>query len=526
MKIVTAAEMREIDRATSESFGVPSLTLMENAGTAIAEFVLSYYPRVKSIGVICGKGNNGGDGFVAARKLSAAGKEVRVLLLADPAELRGDAAEMFKRMQLSFVIARSADDLDGEKARGTFASDLIIDAILGTGFRPPVTGIYAEAIERINAGKAPVVAVDIPSGADADVMGSQTGAVVRADAVVTFTAPRPAHVFGLLTNGPTVIAPIGSPDEAIMSSLHLNVITPREIAPLVGPRRPDANKGSFGHVLVVGGSLGKAGAAAMAGMSALRVGAGLSTVATAKSVLATVAGFHPELMTEPLAETDSGTISLRALEYGRMDALLKGKTVLALGPGISRETETSEFVHTMVARYKLPMVVDADGLNAFEGWAEKLQGRDHPLVVTPHPGEMARLCGSTVKDILRDRISVARTFAREHQCITVLKGHRTLIAEPGGEIWVNTSGNPGMATGGTGDILTGMVAGFVAQNPDRILEAVLAAVYLHGLAGDVVRDTMGEQCLVATDLLTGLPEAIRRVRAAEGRGSQGIRMFE
>jgi hydroxyethylthiazole kinase-like uncharacterized protein yjeF len=526
MKIVTAAEMREIDHATSERFGLPSLTLMENAGTAVAEFVLSYYPIAKSIGVICGKGNNGGDGFVAARKLSAAGKEVRILLLADPAELRGDAAEMFRRMQLSFLIARSSDDLGGEKARAAFASDLILDAILGTGFRPPMTGLYAEAIQRINVVNAPVVAVDIPSGADADVMGSQTGAVARADAIVTFTAPRPAHVFGLRANGPIVIAPIGSPDEAITSSLHLNVITPREIAPLLAPRRPDANKGNFGHVLVVGGSLGKAGAAAMAGMSALRVGAGLSTVATAKSVLPTVAGFHPEVMTEPLAETDSGTISLRALEYGRMEALLLRKTVLALGPGISREVETSEFVRTMMARYKLPMVVDADGLNAFEGSADKLHGKDHPLVITPHPGEMARLCGLTVKDILRNRINIARTFAREHQCITVLKGHRTLVADPSGEIWVNTTGNPGMATGGTGDILTGMVAGFMAQNPDRLFEAVLAAVHLHGLAGDVARDTIGEQCLVATDLLTGLPEAIRRVREAGARsGSHAIRVF-
>ncbi|HEX6503798.1 MAG TPA: NAD(P)H-hydrate dehydratase [Terriglobales bacterium] len=525
MKIVTAAEMREIDRATSERFGVPSLTLMENAGTAVAEFVLSYYPIAKTIGVICGKGNNGGDGFVAARKLSAAGKEVRVLLLADPAELRGDAAEMFKRMQLGYVVARSSDGLDGEKARTTLTSDLIVDAILGTGFQPPVRGLYAEAIQRINAVKEPVVAVDIPSGADADVMGSQTGAVARADAIVTFTAPRPAHVFGLLASGPVIIEPIGSPDEAITSSLHLSVITPREIAPLLAARRPEANKGNFGHVLVVGGSLGKAGAAAMAGMSALRVGAGLSTVATAKSVLPTVAGFHPGVMTEPLAETDEGTISLRALEYGRFDGLAHGKTVLAIGPGISRQTETSEFVRTVVARYKLPMVVDADGLNAFEGGADKLHGRDHPLVITPHPGEMARLCGLTVKEILRDRINVARTFAREHQCITVLKGHRTLVAEPGGEIWVNTTGNPGMATGGTGDILTGMVAGFMAQNPERLLEAVLAAVYLHGLSGDVARDTLGEQSLVATDLLTALPEAMRRVREASARGSRAIRMF-
>lgn len=525
MKIVTAAEMREIDRATSEYFGVPSHTLMENAGTAIAEFVLSYYPIAKSIGVICGKGNNGGDGFVAARKLQEAGREVRLVILSDPDELRGDAAEMFKRLRMPYSAVRAKEELDGEKAKAALAAEILVDAILGTGFRPPVSGLYAEAIARINVGNRPVVAVDIPSGADADIKGSQTGAVARADSIVTFTAPRPAHVFGQLTSGPLVVAHIGSPDEAISSSLHLNVITAREIAPLLAPRRPDANKGNFGHVLVVGGSLGKSGAAAMAGMSALRVGAGLSTVATAKSVLSTVAGFHPELMTEALAETDDGTISLRALEYGKFDGLVKGKTVVAVGPGISRQTETSEFVRTLVTRYKLPMVVDADGLNAFEGSADKLHGREHALVITPHPGEMARLCGSTVKDILRDRINIARTFAREHRCITVLKGHRTLIAEPGGDVWVNMTGNPGMATGGTGDILTGMAAGFMAQNPDRLLEAVLAAVHLHGLAGDVARETMGEQSLVATDLITAFPEAMRRVREAGLRGCQAVQLF-
>jgi NAD(P)H-hydrate epimerase len=247
-------------------------------------------------------------------------------------------------------------------------------------------------------------------------------------------------------------------------------------------------------------------------MSALRVGAGLSTVATARSILPTVAGFHPELMTEPLAETEAGTISLRALEYGHMDSLVKGKTVLAVGPGISREVETTEFVHSVVVRYQLPMVVDADGLNAFEGCVEKLHGKEHPLVITPHPGEMARLCGCTVAEVLRDRSNLARRFAQEHECIVVLKGHRTLIAEPGGEIWVNTTGNPGMATGGTGDILTGMVAGFIAQNSSELLPAVLAAVLLHGLAGDVAREIKGEQCMVATDLVTAMPEAFRRAQ--------------
>lgn len=516
MKIVTAAEMREIDRATSERFGVPSLTLMENAGTAVADFVLAEYPSAKRIGVVCGKGNNGGDGFVAARKLRDGGREVRIVLLADPAELRGDAARMFKRLAVVPAVARNGEELKSAKGQSAFDADLLVDAVLGTGFRPPVSGLYAEAVAAMNATEAPIVAVDIPSGADADVMGEQTGAVARADALVTFTAPRSAHIFGGLTSGPTVVAPIGSPEEAITSSLQLDVTTAADIAPLLAPRPLAANKGNYGHVLVIGGSVGKAGAAAMAGMSVLRAGAGLSTVATPKSVLSTVAGFHAEVMTEPLEETEAGTISLRALEYGRLDGLVEHKTVLAIGPGISRNNETTEFVHTVVRKYKTAMVLDADGLNAFEGCAEKLKGDGRALVITPHPGEMARLIGSSPAAVQRDRLNIARNFAREHEVIVVLKGHRTLIAHPDGTVWVNTTGNPGMATGGTGDILTGMTAGMMAQNPGQVYDAVIAAVYLHGLAGDVAREVMGEQSLVATDLVKLLPQAFHRVRREAG----------
>jgi len=514
MKIVTAAEMREIDRVTSERFQVPSLTLMENAGTAVADFVLSQYPWARRIGVICGKGNNGGDGFVAARKLVDSGREVRILLLGEPSELRGDAAEMFSRLPVPPQPARSNEELSGEQARAVFDAHLLVDAILGTGFHPPVRGLYAQAIEYLNQVHAPVVAVDLPSGADADIVGQQTGAVARADGIITFTAPRPAHVFGGLGGRLTRIAPIGSPAEAVVSSLHLNLITARDIAPLIEPRPAESNKGSFGHVLVVGGSLGKAGAAAMAGISALRVGAGLSTIATVKSVLATVAGFHPEVMTEPLEETAAGTISMRALASGQLDAAASGKSVLAIGPGISRDPETAEFVRALRKRSKGLLVLDADGLNAFAGLANELDGNDGSLVITPHPGEMARLTGMTIAAIQRDRINVARNFSGQHKLILVLKGHRTLVAEPSGELWVNTTGNAGMATGGTGDILTGMVAGMMAQNPHRILEAVIAAVHLHGCAGDVVKENMGEHSLIATDLLSGLPEAFRRARAA------------
>src|SRR5579864_3712587 len=527
MKIVTAAEMREVDRITTERFGVPSLTLMENAGSAVAVFALSAYPQAKSFGVICGKGNNGGDGLVVARKLHQAGREVRALLLADPKELRGDAAANYEKLPVKPVIAKSSEDLDSAAAQAVFNSDVLIDAILGSGFRPPVSGLYAEAIAKINPASAPIIAVDVPSGADSDVMGEQTGAVTRADAVVTFTAPRPAHVFGNLTSGPIVIAPIGSSDEAIQSSLNLNLITAKDIAPLLGPRPRDSNKGMYGHVLVVGGSLGKAGAAAMAGFSALRAGAGLVTVATPESLLPTVAGFHPELMTEPLPETEAGSISLKSLEPFQTAA--ENKTVLAIGPGISRHPETAEFVRKIVGESQTPMVLDADGLNAFEGRAEDLNRKDRKdsvkgaeqdigrtLVLTPHPGEMSRLTGLSIKAIQRDRENVARTFAQEHSVILVLKGDRTIVANPNGEAWVNPTGNPGMATGGTGDILTGIVAGMLAQNPQRAFQAVLAAVYLHGLAGDIACEQLGEQALVATDLVTALPQAFRRVQVQSG----------
>lgn len=306
------------------------------------------------------------------------------------------------------------------------------------------------------------------------------------------------------------MADIGSPPEAVVSSLKLNVITASDVASLVAPRPTESNKGSYGHALVVGGSLGKAGAAAMAGMAVLRAGAGLSTVATAKSVLGAVAGFHPELMTEPLAETDAGTISAGALD--RITELARGKTVVAIGPGISREPQTSALVRSLIAKLQVPNVLDADGLNAFEGRTEELNGHGRTLVITPHPGEMARLAGLTITDVQKDRLAVARKFAREHEVIVALKGHRTLVVHPDGDAWVNTTGNPGMATGGTGDILTGMVAGMIAQHPKDAFQAVLVAVHLHGLAGDVAREKLGEHSLVATDLLRGLPQAFRRTR--------------
>lgn len=519
MKIVSSAEMREIDRRTAERFGVPMLALMENAGTAVAEFVLRETAPGESVGVICGKGNNGGDGLVAARKLHEAGRQVQVLLLGDPADVRGDAAAMLPRVQVPVIAVRNEADLADEIAGQVFAVDVLVDAVLGTGFKPPVQGLYAAAIARMNGAGKQIIAVDVPSGLDADALSPRAAdtPMAAAQQTVSFTAPRPGHVFSGTAG--VHVAGIGSPDAAIESKLQLNVLTPAEIAALLRPRAADSNKGAFGHVLVIGGSVGKAGAAAMAGMAALRAGAGLATVATARSVLPTVAGFAPEIMTEPLAETEEGTISLQALESGRMDALLERKNVVAIGPGISRNPDTAYFVRELLRSTAATVVLDADGLNAFEGCAEVLDGSDaRPLVLTPHPGEMARLAGISVKEVQADRLGVARRLAAEHHCIVVLKGWRTVIAEPSGDAWVNTTGNPGMAKGGSGDILTGMVAGLVAQFPRQAALATATAVYLHGLAGDVARELVGELAMTATDLLRTLPAALARVaEAAEDR---------
>jgi ADP-dependent NAD(P)H-hydrate dehydratase / NAD(P)H-hydrate epimerase len=511
MKIVTAAEMREIDRLTSEKFGVPSLKLMENAGMAVAEFVRERYPQASRIAVICGKGNNGGDGFVAARHLHLAGKVVEVLLLASSDDLKGDAAEMFDRLPVPAVEVVAEAQLQVEFARSFARSDLFLDAVLGTGFKPPVSPLYAAAIRLLNAAKAPIVAIDVPSGSEADGVNPQAGDdIVRADAAVTFTAPKPVNVFGDLVRMTTAVAPIGSPEEAIKSTLGLQVITVPDFAKLLAKRPLDSNKGMYGHALIFAGSFGKSGAAAMAGMACLRSGAGLATIATPKSVLTSVAGYAPELMTEPLPETDAGTIAHAALD--RWDELTNKMTVLAIGPGLTQNSETVEFVREALRRAAIPTVIDADGLNALDGHTELLKEAKAATIITPHPGEMARLCGTSVKTVQADRIGIAREFAASRNTIVVLKGYKTVVASPSGEVWINCTGNPGMATGGTGDVLTGITAGLLAQYPQEPLFCAIAAVHLHGLAGDAAKDHVGEMSLMATDLIHLLPETLRRAK--------------
>ena len=506
MKIVTADEMREIDRLTSAKYNVPSLVLMENAGAAAAQFILDRYPLADEICVVCGKGNNGGDGFVIARKLREAGKQAEVLLLAEPATLTGDAAENFRKLQTNPLIITSASDLS-QYDLGKY--DLLVDAILGIGFKPPLTRLLAEAIRTLNQSGTPILSVDIPSGAEADLRTPPaSGLVVQPDSIVTFTALKPVHVFQF-AHIPAEVRQIGTPPEAISSSADLNLIAPEDIRSLFAPRPRDAHKGDFGHVLVLGGSLGKAGAAAMAAMAALRSGAGLVSVATPRSMLPVVAGFAPELMTIPLPEGPAGAVAEEALGAAAFQEGLERATVLAVGPGISRSDAAPRVVRDLVRSSRQPLVLDADGLNAFDGKTSELNGSGRMLVLTPHPGEMGRLMGIPTAQVQKDREEIARSFAREHDLYVLLKGYLTVIATPSGKLWLNSRGNPGMATGGTGDILTGIVAGLLAQHPSDPEAAIIAAAYLHGASGDLARDQMGETSLTATDLLLALPQAIQ-----------------
>jgi ADP-dependent NAD(P)H-hydrate dehydratase / NAD(P)H-hydrate epimerase len=517
MRILTAAEMGAADRRTVEESGVTLETLMDAAGRAVAAFCLRQY-SAERVTVLCGRGNNGGDGLVAARVLAAAGKTVRVVLLGRESELKGEAAAALARLKSEASGGALVEiSVETELVEALDAPGLLIDAVVGTGFKPPLRGLAVAARDLIAELRVPVVAVDLPSGWDADSMDQTVEGAFRADAVVTFTAPKRAHVFGHLTAttfGPVMVAEIGSPDTAVQSETGLTW-TGSSKALAEKPRGMNSNKGKFGHVLVVGGSWGKAGAPAMASLAALRSGAGLVTAGVVESIVGIVAGVAPELMVSPLIE--HGSVSLENLKGEQLKKLMKGISVLAVGPGLGTDGDASEFARQLVAKTTVPVVIDADGLNAYDGKAELLKGAGRTMVLTPHPGEMARLAGMTVKEVEADRVGLARRFATGHGVTLVLKGWRTLVAHPDGRVAVNTTGNPSMAKGGSGDILTGIVAAMLAQFPGDVARAVEAAVYLHGSAGDFAAHAMDEHTVLATDTVIHLSDAFRyRVKDTDG----------
>ncbi len=521
MKILTAAEMGTTDRRTAEEFHVPLNVLMENAGAAVASFCLVHYPDAEHVLLLCGKGNNGGDGFVAARHLAREGRRVTIALLGRVSDIKaGEATEALTRLRAETPHTELHEISDASQLTPLLTQGhLLIDAVVGTGFQPPLRGLAAEARDAVNHSSIPVVAVDLPSGCDADSTAQTADGAFRADAVVTFTAPKMAHVFGHLTTttfGPIVVTGIGSPDDAIQTS---NGLTWAGSAKTIAekPRDVNANKGKYGHVLLMGGSYGTAGAPSMASLAAMRTGAGLVTAAVPDSIVSLVGGFAPELMVRPLLQGPEGAVSLENLSGEGLAKLVERMTVVAVGPGLSQRGEASAFVRELVVKTTMPMVLDADALNAFEGHAELLDGEGRTLVLTPHPGEMARLTGMTIKEVEADRIGVARRFATEHKLTLVLKGWRTLIAHPDGSIAVNTSGNPAMAKGGSGDILTGIIAAMLAQYSNDSARAVEAAVYLHGLAGDFAAFEADEHTVLPTDTIRHLSAAFRyRIKDASG----------
>jgi len=522
MQVLSAAEMQACDRATTERFGIPSIQLMRAASAAVADFARGQFPNARRVTVLCGRGNNGGDGMMTARLLAEAGLAVTTLLLGDPERLAGDAAVAWaelsnpKRGQVH-VVENAQALADHDAALDT---DLIMDAVLGTGFKPPMKGLALAAQEWLRNSKVatPILAIDLPSGWPADeTSATVAGPVFPADAVITFTAPKCAHMFGQLTrrwDQPVAVAPIGSPDAAIISKLKLSWAG-SSLALAQAPRAAAANKGNFGHVLVVGGTFGtaggKAGAPSMTSLAALRAGAGLVTAAVPAPAAQLVASFAPELMTWPLAATRAGQIAAKNLLKKQIASLIAGKTVLAIGPGLGQGADVSKFVGGILGASTMPAVIDADALNILAAKPALLKkvAKGRFVVLTPHPGEMARLTESTVAKTQANRLEVARDYAQRMGVTLVLKGARTLIAHPDGCVAINTSGNPGMAKGGSGDLLTGMIASLLAQYPDHAGLAVEAAVYLHGLAADLAVNQSDEHTLLATDSLAQLAGAFQ-----------------
>ena len=519
MRILSSAEIREVDRLTTERHNTPSLTLMENAGAAVAQYCISRVetPGSAQILVLCGKGNNGGDGLVAARRLIQQGCRPHVVLLGSYEQVRGDARTNLDALIHAGLKPASVTTLDqwGTIAASIPAPALVIDAILGTGLTQPVEGFLAKVVEDVNIRfpQARVVAVDLPSGLNAD-SHEVIGPAVRADVTLTMTAPKICHAFPPAAElvGEVRIIPVGSPRTLIeeLSTQKLTWLTETDFSFVVAPRPPGSNKGAYGHALVIAGSIGKTGAAALAGRSALRAGAGLVTVATAASAQPVVAQSFPEIMTIPLPETQRGSIDPSSFDYGVLDQAVQGKTIVAIGPGISTHPDTQEFARQVVARYRVPMILDADAVNAFVDHLAELQGEERTLVLTPHPGEFARLIKTTPQVVQADRRNFAREFATRHHVILVLKGFRTIVATPQGELLVCPTGNPGMAKGGSGDVLTGIMTGLFSQFPTVAAEQVAAAaVFLHGRAGDYARDRFGEIAMVAGDLIDCLPAVLR-----------------
>lgn len=526
MKILTAGQMGEVDRLTTERYLMPSILLMENAGRSFVDELEKACPGLygKRIVILCGRGNNGGDGFVAARYLAVRNARPVIWLFSDPEQIRGDARinwDITRAMGLPVEILATPAEAKSFLKKAPYP-EVVIDALFGTGLSKPIGADYRPMVDWINKAstQAFVAAVDIPSGLLADSYAIP-GPAVKAHLTVTFSAIKLAHIMPPASDlaGKVVLVPIGSPPALFDNpEYRINLIDPAQVRRALPRRAPDSHKGTFGHVYVVAGSRGKSGAALMTGLAALRSGAGLVTLWLPKGLQRSVVGKFPELMTEFLPETDEET-SDRAGASRVLDQLSQAEA-LVLGPGMTTHPSTRRLIWELTRHSPAPVVLDADGINAFVPPAEPLKNNEGwPVVITPHPGEMARLTGKKISDVQRNRLATAKDCAMRYRCYVVLKGFQTVIATPEGNLYINSTGNPGMATGGTGDILAGMMGRFVAgwklqadrENPQDLADYLSAAVYLHGLAGDLAAESESMESLIATDLITYLPKAFKKV---------------
>ncbi len=514
MILVTADEMREMDRKTIDELGIPGRVLMENAGRGATRFLTREFAGIHrmNVGVAAGSGNNGGDGYVIARYLASRGVAVTVYLLADRSRVAGDAAPNLELLgPLAVPVFEIQDEKDFTALQSAMRSkDLWIDAILGTGLHSDVRGIYRRVIEFINSLDKPVFAVDVPSGLDSDT-GQPLGACIRAQATATFGFAKTGHFIypGAAFTGELEVVDIGIPDavtEEVRPRQHL--ITRSRVQRCLPVRPPDTHKGRTGHLLVIGGSPGKTGAAAMTATSGLRAGAGLVTLAVADSLNPIMETLVLEAMTAPLPEQNSGILDESC--FDSIMQILADKRSLAIGPGLGQHPDTGTLVRRLIAASGVPMVIDADGLNHLTTDTEVLRQATVPVIVTPHPGEMARLTGKPSSTIQSDRIRSARQFAENFRVHVVLKGAGTVVAHPDGTVFINPTGNAGMASGGMGDVLTGLIAGLLAQglSPEA---ASHCGVYLHGAAADHLADTIGPMGYLASEVMDGIPGVLGRI---------------
>ena len=510
MRVLDAAQMRAADRLTIEEIGVPSIVLMENAGRQVVAAIEASCAdlALSRVAVLCGRGNNGGDGFVVARAMAQRGLEVVVFLAGRVADVHGDARTNLDIVRRLGVTVEEVPDAAAWERHGPEVAvcDLVVDALVGTGLTAPLAGLLEAIVTDINGTGLPVVSIDLPSGVSADTP-QVLGACIRARVTVTLAAPKIPLVLAPAADraGELVVAEIGIPARVIddLEGPRLELLTPAHVRSRIPVRARDAHKGDCGHVVLVAGSPGKTGAARLAGLGALRSGAGLVTVATPASSASLVASV-PEYMTAALVETDVGTVAPAALEA----VLALPADVLAVGPGLGVGNGPRALVRGLVERTPGPLVLDADALNVLADDPTVLGARrDRETVVTPHPGEMARLAGTTTTDVQGNRIDYARACATEHGVHVVLKGARSILATPDGAVFINPTGNPGMASGGTGDVLTGVVAAWWAQLRDPAA-AMTVGVHVHGLAGDLAVERVGETALTASDLAAQLGAAV------------------